>query len=339
MDPQRSEELRWRVAGKTSRRGALRTLVAGWAAAPVAALSAGGAAADVSIFDDAISPQSQGGTPVAGNADWALVETLASDAERTGGVVGVAVHDAGRELYSRHGDRRFRAASTIKVPIMIEAYRQIERGVLSLDDRHELRDEDRVPGSGVLGHLHAGLDLTFADLLYLMIAVSDNSATNLIIDRIGLDAVNASMHSLGMRDSILGRKMLGRLPKEGDPENWATPLDFSLAVQAIVNGEAAGPESCTRMLETLEQQGEVRRISRFLLGGEGVSWGTKPGDLAGVVNDVGFVTSDRGTLTMAVFCENLDDLDHAERTIGEIARAALSLTGIVSFELDASASP
>ena len=89
------------------------------------------------------------------------------------------------------------------------------------------------------------------------------------------------------------------------------------------------------MLETLEQQGEIRRISRFLPAGTDVRWGTKPGDLPGVVNDVGFVSSDRGTLSMAVFCENLPDLDEAERVIGLIAGEALSVTGIVSLELPA----
>jgi beta-lactamase class A len=274
----------------------------------------------------------QEATPVAMDVNWTAVEALIRDAERTGGVVGVAIYGAEGELYSHLGDRHFRAASTIKVPIMIETYREIERGALSLDDEYSLRDEDRIPGSGVLGHLHAGLELTLADLISLMITVSDNTATNLILDRVGLQAVNETMQSLGMNNSILGRRILGHLPKEGDPENWAAPRDFALAIHAIVAGDAAAPESCTRMLETLEQQGEIRRISRFLPGGADVRWGTKPGDLPGVVNDVGFVGSDRGTLSMAVFCENLPDLDYAERAIGEIALEALSLAGIVSPE-------
>ncbi len=143
-----------RVTGATSRRGALRTLTSG---------------AVLTAFGPAVA-RAQEATPVANAGDWTLVETLARDAEGTTGVIGVAVHGAARELFARHGDRRFRAASTIKVPIMIEAYRQIERGALSPDDRHVLRDEDRVPGSGVLGHLHAGLVLTLADLLSLMFA-------------------------------------------------------------------------------------------------------------------------------------------------------------------------
>lgn len=263
--------------------------------------------------------------------DWTALETLAREAEGANGTIGIAVRGAEGELFARHGGRRFRAASTIKVPIMIEAYRQVERGTLSLADRHVLRDADFVPGSGVLRNLHAGLELTLADLLSLMIAVSDNTATNLILDRIGLDAVNETMQALGMTGSILGRRILGRLPNPGDPENWATPSDFALAVQAIVSGEAAGPESCAAMLATLEQQAEVRRISRFLSGPE-LHWGTKPGDLPGAINDVGFVASDRGTLSIAVFTENLPGLDAAERAIGSIALEALALAGIASGE-------
>ncbi|MGH8915676.1 MAG: serine hydrolase [Acidimicrobiia bacterium] len=92
------------------------------------------------------------------------------------------------------------------------------------------------------------------------------------------------------------------------------------------------------MLATLEQQGEIRRISRFLTG-PGLRWGTKPGDLPGVINDVGFVSSDAGTLSIAVLTENLPGLDAAERAIGLISSEALALTGIVPFAPDPSVSP
>jgi beta-lactamase class A len=262
--------------------------------------------------------------------DWTSIDALAADTEGTGGVVGVAVFSGGHTLYGRHGGRRFRAASTVKAPIMIAAYRQIERGEIALDERHVLREEEYTPGSGVLSYLHAGLELTFADLLYLMIAVSDNTATNLVLDRVGFDAVNATMQSLGMDDSSLGRRMLGRLPEEGSPDNWTTPRDLAWAVQAIVSGEAAGPQSCARMLETLEQQTRTQRIGRFLREDEGIRWGSKPGSLPGIHNDAGFVTTARGTLCLAVCCEDLPDLDAAERTIGKIAQAALALTGFAA---------
>ncbi len=301
----------WRPVGGTSRRTALGVLASSVALA---------------TFGPDIAHAQQATAVAAG--DWSTVESMILDAEGTDGVIGVAVCGSGGELFARHGDRRFRAASTIKVPIMIETYRQIERGTLSLDDRHVLREEEFVPGSGVLSHLHPGLELTLADLLSLMISVSDNTATNLILDRTGLDAVNATMQDVGMTNSTLGRRILGRLPNPGDPENWATPSDFARAIDAIVSGAAASPESCAAMLATLEQQGEIRRISRFL-SGPGLRWGTKPGDLPGVINDVGFVASDAGTLSIAVFTENLPDLDAAERTIGLIARESLVVAGIV----------
>jgi beta-lactamase class A len=313
MDVFERDGTSWRATDTASRRSALRALAMG-----VAATTLGGS-----------SLSAQEATPVASTGTWAGIEALIHDAEAAGGVIGVAVHGAAGELFSANGDRRFRAASTIKVPIMIHAYRELDQGTLSRDDRARLRDEDRIPGSGVLSHLHEGLELTLADLLLLMIAVSDNTATNLVLDWTGLEGVNATMQSLGMANSVLGRRILGHLPKPGDPENWATPDDFARAIQAIVSNEAAVPESCAQMLNTLEQQEEIRRISRFVPAEPGVSWGTKPGDLPGVINDVGFVSSDRGALSLAVFCENLPDLDTAERTIGLIAREALAVTGII----------
>ena len=301
------------LAQTTSRRRAMYALAAG----PLFAARGG------------MPARAQVATPLAGRGDWSSVETVIRDAERTGGVVGVAVRETTGELFAHNGERRFRAASTIKVPIMIEAFRMSERGGLPLDDRYTLRDEDRTPGTGVLAHLHSGLELTNADLISLMISVSDNTATNVLLDRIGLAPVNAAMRSLGMGDSVLRGKILGHLPAPGDPENWATPGDFARAIDAIVGDTAASPDNCARMLETLEQQAEVRRISRFLTATPTMRWGTKPGDLPGVINDVGFVSTDRGTLAIAVYCENLPDLDVAERTIGQVAAAALAVTGLV----------
>lgn len=269
----------------------------------------------------------QQASPVASAGSRGVVKALILEAEATGGVVGVAVSGAKGEFFAHDGDRRFRATSTIKAPIMIEAHREIDQGALDPTDRFRLRDEDRIPGSSVLSHMHAGLELTLADLLLLMIAVSDSTAANLILDRTGLEAVNATMQSLGMTNSPLGRRILGHLPKPGDPENWVTPQDFSRAIHAIVTHEAAPPESCEQMLTLLEQQGAIavsaasRRPTPTCAGA--------PGQVTpGVINDVSYVSSGNGTLRIVVFCENLPDLGSAERTIGLIAREALVAPGL-----------
>src|SRR6266536_2106377 len=137
---------------------------------------------------------------------WEGVEEAVARAEALGGVVGVALIAPNDARYAHNADRRFRAASTVKVPLMVAIYRQIDRGERALDDPYTLRAEDKAPGSGVLLHLHDGLALTLDDLLYLAISISDNTATNVLIDLAGLEAVGETMRSLRMTGSTLGRK-------------------------------------------------------------------------------------------------------------------------------------
>jgi beta-lactamase class A len=254
---------------------------------------------------------------------------LIHEAERGGGTVGVTVIPPRGAAFRHRGDRQFRAASTVKIPIMIELCRQVDRGERTLADRYRLRDEDRAAGSGVLLHLHQGIELSLEDLIYLMISISDNTATNVLIDLAGIENVNATMRSLGMTTSTLGRKMKGR-PAQGDEEeNWATPDDYATVIAALLERRAASPESCARMTAMLEKQQCTRRISRHLPEGDSIRWGSKTGSIAGVTNDVGFVATDRGTLIVSVFCENLADQHVGERVIGDIARAAMRATGVV----------
>ena len=262
--------------------------------------------------------------------DWREVEAVAREAERDGGAVGVAARAPDGGTFSYNGERRFRAASTVKIPIMVEVYRQVERGERALDDPYTLTAEGKTPGSGVLLHLHDGIGLTLNDLIYLMMSISDNTATNILIDMAGMERVNATMRSLGMTDSTLGRKMTGGRPLgPGEQENWATPLDYVRAVDAILAGRAASAESCARMVEMLRKQQNARRIARFVPSRDGVEWGSKTGTIAGVVNDAGFVRTPAGTLVLAVFCENPADSHTGERVIGEVSRAALAATGIL----------
>jgi beta-lactamase class A len=260
---------------------------------------------------------------------WADVETLIQTAEESGGTVGVSLAASSGERFAHRGDRRFRAASTVKVPVMVELFRQVERGEQSLTERHALRDEDRTPGSGVLLHLHTGVEVTVADLLYLMISISDNTATNLLIERVGMDNVNRTMRELGMGQSTLGRLMKGRRAQAEEHENWATPDEYASLMEAILTRQAAQPGSCEAMLAMLEKQHSTNRIARYLP--PGTRWGSKTGQIDGVTNDVGFVMSDRGFLIISVFGEDLPDQHVGEQLIGDLTRAALTATGLVAF--------
>ena len=157
--------------------------------------------------------------------DWSDVAQAVRGAEAFG-TVGVALEGPDGQRWSHHGDRRFKAASVVKIPLMIEVYRRVEAGTLRLDEPHALTDADRATGSGVLLHLHAGLAPTIEDLVYLTMSISDNTATNLLIRRVGMAAVNQTIRALGMTASVLAREMKGRPAEPGEEENWATPEDY-----------------------------------------------------------------------------------------------------------------
>jgi beta-lactamase class A len=256
--------------------------------------------------------------------DWTALQTAIAAAEAAGCTLGVTAIAPNGTRFSHNGTRRFVAASTMKIPIMVELFRRIDQGRDSLDHLHVLREEDKATGGGVVKELHAGITFTVRDLCYLMMAISDNSTTNILIDRVGMAETNALMKALGMQGSVLGRKVRGRPPVEGETENLAIPDEYAALIAAILGNTAASPASCAAMVQMLEKQTNDRRIARHLPRGEArPRWGTKTGSLPGVVNDVGFIMAPTGPLVLSIYCE-IPDPNAGEAVIGDIARAALS---------------
>jgi beta-lactamase class A len=256
--------------------------------------------------------------------DWTALQTAIAAAEAAGCTLGVTAIAPDGTRFAHNGTRRFVAASTMKIPIMVELFRRIDQGRDSLDHLHVLREEDKATGGGVVKELHAGITFTVRDLCYLMMAISDNSTTNILIDRVGMAETNALMKALGMQGSVLGRKVRGRPPVEGETENWAIPDEYAALIAAILGNTAASPTSCAAMVQMLEKQTNDRRIARHLPRGEArPRWGTKTGSLPGVVNDVGFIMAPTGPLVLSIYCE-IPDPNAGEAVIGDIARAALS---------------
>ena len=168
------------------------------------------------------------------------------------------------EEWAADADRLFPAASTIKVPILVQLFRRVEAGEVRLDDRLELTDERKAVGSGVLKELDAGLRPTIKDLATLMIVVSDNTATNLCIDAAGgLDAVNAAVRDLGLAQTRLRRYVVGRAADSADGENATTARELGTLLELIWRGRAARPESCRQMLAILAKQQLRQRLPRL----------------------------------------------------------------------------
>ena len=250
----------------------------------------------------------------------ALVEDAVADVK--GAEVAVAAHLVGtRRAWMLHADRPFPAASTIKLALLVALFRERDAGRLDLDAPCPVEAAAVVPGSGVLAWLGPGLSLPIGDLAYLMVAVSDNTASNLLLDAVGRDRVRATLADLGLAGTALNRRFLGRLPAAGEPENVTVAADLAALLAAVAAGSAASPESCGRMRALLALQQDRDRLARRLP--PEVPFGGKSGTLPGLVHDAGLLGTAVGPLAVAVLTRGLPDPYAAEELIGRVALAML----------------
>jgi beta-lactamase class A len=212
---------------------------------------------------------------VAPRADTAaLRHTLDSLAAAHHGVVGYAVRDVdtGEHLALR-GDETFPTASLIKVPILVTTYDLVERHQLSLEDPVSLLDVDKVGGSGVLQYLHGGLILSVRDAAQLMTMLSDNTATNLLLEKIDIKRVWAKMDSLGLHRTRVHHKVSSRATSSVVPDSSekyglgkTTPNEMSQLFVLLAQGHAVSPRADSAMLAMLETNDDELDLQRSLDG-------------------------------------------------------------------------
>lgn len=258
-----------------------------------------------------------------------------------GGEVGLLVTDlAGTELVAVSADRSFPAASTIKVPLLVQALEEAQAGRLDLGARVCLQAEDRVPGSGVLHELDPGLALSWRDVLTLMVVVSDNTATNLLLDRLGLGAVNAWLLERGLS----GTRWVGPLQQPPERQNAAqrrgernrtTPRDQVRLLGQLARGELLDAPHTELALSILARQQFRdllgRHVPRDAVGVPLYRVASKSGELRGVHHDVGLLLTPR-PLVVALLSEGGTDLrEHPDnRDVGVLAAALWPLLTALS---------
>jgi beta-lactamase class A len=171
---------------------------------------------------------------------WQKLAATVNEVDRNlDGVLAVAILDLSTgQKYLLHADEVMPTASSIKIAILAELYRQAQQGKLKLTDFYTLQSSDLVGGSGITSVLTPGATrLTLRDVAGLMISVSDNSATNVIIDRVGMENVNAMLDSLGLTHTRLQRKMMDLKAAGEGKENIATPREMMLLLESLYRGK------------------------------------------------------------------------------------------------------
>ncbi len=301
----------------------------------------------------------EGGSPGTDRLRLAVEEAIAGSS----GDMGVAIkHLESGEWLVVNGNRSYPMASTYKVAILVELFNQVDEGKIRLDEMVSLGPLNLHLGSGQLRRfIVPGVSLSIENLAFLMMRISDNSATDIVLERVGSENVNQRLASLGITDLVVSRSTQrlimdhmgfqawdvegltyeeleqklndyqvepGELEMaatrfEMDTRDTATPAAMNLLLEKIFLGQAASPESCRRMVDImLKCDTGVNRIRGLLP--KSVEVAHKTGTIGGTVDDVGiiYLPQGRGHIILSVLSKSCEDRDKAESAIANIARYA-----------------
>ena len=235
------------------------------------------------------------------------------------GVMGLALKDLTTgESFTVNADLVFPQASSIKIPVLLEVFRQAQAGTLKLDERVEVKRAMMAAGSGVLLHFSdGGSALSLRDLAVLMIVLSDNTATNILIDRVGMQNVNDLLAKHGLRQTRLQRRMLDVDSQKAGRENLSTPLEMIWLLGLLHQGKVLDASHTAAAMEILKLP-KSTPLRRGLPAG--VESANKPGSISGVACDSGIVLLAGRPYAISVMTTYVKASDDAEQAIGNVSR-------------------
>ena len=239
------------------------------------------------------------------------------------GVLGLAVKDlTSGEEFLINGDEVMPQASSIKIAVLAELYRQAGQNKLKLIDEYVVRKEDLVPGSNIMLGLTPGVTrITLRDLATMMVAVSDNSATNVLIERVGMENVNSMLEGLGLHATRLRRKMMDLKAASEGRENVSTPREMMALLEAIYRGKLLGTgmkDDFFKILSTPKESSMLQGLP------EDAVAANKPGELEAVRNDSGIIFVKNRPYVLCVMTTYLKDEKEGAAAIRKIAQLTYS---------------
>ena len=234
---------------------------------------------------------------------------------RLPGQIGLYMKKLSGESYAYHADDPMEAASVIKLTIMAEAFRQFEAGEIDRDRLIAIRKEDKLPSCGALTYMHEGIEVTVLDLVTLMIILSDNTATNLLIDLLGMEKINGMIDALGYTGTRMNRKLSAQ-----GIQNYVSARDMGRLMEMLLKGELVSPDASREMLAMLGNQRLNGKIP-FYLHSRGIPVAHKTGEDDGITHDVGVIFSQEPIILC--FLSNHTVVPVAERALQEIAAIAV----------------
>jgi len=269
----------------------------------------------------------QSAAPSAGKQQilWQKLESQIQEIDQhLDGVMGIAIEDLTTgDHFFLHEDEVFAQASSIKITVLANLYLQAQQGKLKLTDLYTVQSADLVPDSDIMNGLTPGVTrVTLRDLATMMVAVSDNSATNVLIDKVGMQNVNAMLDSLGLSHTRLRRKMMDLDAAKQGRENISTPREMMQLLDAIYHGKVLNKESTADFFKMLST-GKASFIPRDLPPELKVA--NKPGELEAVRNDSGIVFVEGRPYVICVMTGYLRNERDGEDAISKVSLATWRL--------------
>lgn len=243
-----------------------------------------------------------------------LEKRIEAEVTSFSGKMSVYANDFKGNVIDINADEKFETASCIKLFILADLFNQIEKGLKSLDDILEYDESNYINGSGILRNLDTGIKMTVKNFATLMIIVSDNIATNIMIDYLGIDNINNSIREFGLKDTVLHNKI--------DFEKYSqlgtsTPREYGYIYEKIVQGSFISKKASEQMLEILRKQHYNNMLTKsfpqYFLDSENTAdeeiilTGSKSGSMNACRNEGGIVTTPYGSYVLVMFTKEFHD--------------------------------